>query len=134
MKATSFERSRCVPTTTSSVPSESRRRTPLHVLGRAEAGEEVDRDRKRREATLQRPEVLVGEDRRRREEGGLLPVEDALEEGPHRDLGLPVADVAAEEPVHRLVRLHVALHVADRRGLVGRLRELERVLELLLPR
>ena len=78
--------------------------------------------------------VLVGEDRRRGEDGRLLAVEDALEDGAHRDLGLAVADVAAEEPVHRLLRLHVALDVADRAELVGRLRELERLLELLLPR
>src|SRR5262249_8051829 len=103
----------------------------LALLRRAEAREEVDRDGKRGEAPLQRPEVLVREDRRRREEGRLLPVEDALEDRAHRDLGLPVADVAAEEAVHRLLRLHVALDVLDRRDLVRRLRELERLLELL---
>ena len=99
-----------------------------------EAGEEVDRHRKGREAAAERPVVLVGEDRRRGEDGRLLAVEDALEDGAHRDLGLAVADVAAEEAVHRLLRLHVALDVADRAELVGRLRELESLLELLLPR
>ena len=68
------------------------------------------------------------------EERGLLSVEDAFEDRPHRDLGLAVADVAAEKPVHRPLRLHVALDVADRPRLVGRLGELEGVLELLLPR
>ena len=87
----------------------------LLLLGGPEAGEEVDRDREGGEAAAERPVVLVGEDRRRREDGRLLAVEDALEDGPHRDLGLAVADVAAEEAVHRLLRLHVALDVADRR-------------------
>ena len=105
----------------------------LLLFLRAEAREEVERDRERREPALERPEVLVREDRRRREKRGLLAVEDALEDRAHRDLGLAVSDVAAEEAVHRLVGLHVALHVADRGGLVGRLRVLERVLELLLP-
>ena len=63
-----------------------------------------------------------------------LPSSDRLERGAHRDLGLAVADVAAEEAVHRLGRLHVALDVGDRLGLVRRLDVLERVLELLLPR
>src|ERR1039458_7320686 len=105
----------------------------LLVVLRAKTRQDVDRDGKRREPPLQRAEVLIREDRRGRKKRGLLAVEHALEDRPHRDLGLPVPHVAAQQPVHRLVGLHVPLHVAYRRGLVGRLRVLESLVELLLP-
>ena len=65
--------------------------------------------------SLQRLLVLEREHRRRREERDLLAVHHRLERGAHRDFGLAVADVAAEQAVHRRRRLHVALDVGDRR-------------------
>ena len=65
--------------------------------------------------------------------GHLLAVLTRLERGAYGDLGLAVADVAADQPVHRHDLLHVALDVLDRGQLVGRLDEGERVLELALP-
>ena len=53
--------------------------------------------------------VLLGEDRRRHEDGDLLAVVDRLERGADGQLGLAVADVAADEAVHRPGLLHVAL-------------------------
>ena len=53
-------------------------------------------------------EVLRGEHGRRHEDGDLLAVLDRLERGPQRDLGLAVADVADDQPVHRPAGLHVA--------------------------
>ncbi len=106
----------------------------LLLDARPEAGEELDRDRKRRETPAEGPEVLVGQHRRRREHRHLLSVEHGFEGRAHRDLRLAVPDVAAEEPVHRLVRLHVALDVRDRLRLIRGLRVLEGVLELFLPR
>ena len=70
---------------------------------------------------------------RRREERDLLAVHHRLERGAHRDFGLAVADVAAQQAIHRRRRFHVALDVGDRRLLIGRQLVLERVLELLLP-
>ncbi len=64
----------------------------------------------------------------------LLAVLGGLECRADRDLGLAVAHVAADQAVHRLVRLHVGLHVGDRRELVERLLERERGLHLELPR
>ena len=103
------------------------------LRARAETREQLDRHREGGEAAAEGAEVLVGEDRGRREHGDLLAVQDGLEGRAHRDLGLAVTDVAAEEPVHRLVRLHVALDVGDRLRLVGGLDVLEGVFELLLP-
>ena len=83
--------------------------------------------------SLQRLLMLEREHRRRREEGDLLAVHHRLERGAHRDLGLAVADVAAQQAVHRRRRFHVALDVGDRRLLIERQVVLERVLEFLLP-
>ena len=125
---------RCVAIRMSTEPVGDLLDDRLLLRARAEAREQLDRHREGGEAALERPEVLVGEDRRRREQRHLLAVEHGLEGGAHGDLGLAVADVAAEQAVHRLRRLHVALDVGDRLRLVGRLVVLERVLELLLPR
>ena len=97
---------------------------PRHVL---------DRDRVVLEPLGERPEVLLGEDRGRHQQHHLLAVLHGLERRPQRDLGLAVADVAADQPVHRPRRLHVGLDELDRVALVGGLGERERVLELALP-
>ena len=99
----------------------------------AEAADHVDADRERGEPLLQRLQVLEREHGRRREERDLLAVHHRLERGAHRDFGLAVADVAAQQPVHRRRRLHVALDVGDRGRLIDGQLVLERVLELLLP-
>ena len=106
----------------------------LLLLGlRPEAAHHVDVHREAGEALAQRLQVLERQHGRRRQERHLLAVHDRLEGGPHRDLGLAVADVAAEQAVHRRRDLHVALDVGDRRLLVRRQLVLEGVLELLLP-
>ena len=58
-------------------------------------------------------EVLLHQQRRRHQHGHLLAVLDRLERGAHGDLGLAVADVAADQPVHRDVALHVGLDLVD---------------------
>ena len=131
--STSFDSRRCVPTMRSTLPA-ARSVERLLLLGlRAEAAHHVDADREAGEALLQRLLVLERQHRGRREEGDLLAVHHGLERGAHRDLGLAVADVAAEQPVHRRRRFHVALDVGDRRRLIDGQVVLERVLELLLP-
>ena len=77
--------------------------------------------------------MLLGEDRRRHQQHHLLAVLHRLERGAQRDLGLAVADVAADQAVHRPRRLHVGLDELDRVALVGGLGVRERVLELALP-
>ena len=82
----------------------------------APAGDEprqpADLDGKAGEAAGEGAEVLLGENRGRRQHRDLLAVQDRLEGGPHRDLGLAVADVADQQAVHRPRRLHVALDLA----------------------
>ena len=100
---------------------------------RAEPADHVDAHREAGEPLAQRLQVLEREHGGRREERHLLAVHHRLEGRAHRHLGLAVADVAAQQPVHRRGRLHVGLDVGDRRPLVGRQVVRERALELLLP-
>src|SRR4051794_11452204 len=103
------------------------------LLRTAEAADVLDREGVVLQALRERAEVLLGEDRRRREDEDLLAVVRGLERGAERDLGLAVADVAADEAVHRLRALHVGLDLLDRLALVGRLLPGERGLELAQP-
>ena len=67
-------------------------------------GEEPDGDGECGEALIEGPDVLVRQHGRRHEDGHLLAVLDRLEGRPQGDLGLAVADVADDEPVHRAGR------------------------------
>jgi hypothetical protein len=92
----------------------------LDLLRRPEAADHVDCHGEARETLDQRLLVLKGQHRRRREHRHLLAVHDRLERGAHRHLGLAVADVAAEQAVHRRGGFHVPFDVGDGRGLIRR--------------
>ena len=122
-----------MPTMISTLPGrEIVERDFLLRLG-AEPAEHVDPHRKSGKAIPQRLLVLEGEHRRGREEGHLLAVHRRLERGAHRHFRLAVADVTAQQAVHRRRRLHVALDVGHGRALVRRQLPFEGVFELLLP-
>ena len=106
----------------------------LFLLGlRAKSADHVDSHRERGEPLAERLHVLEREHRRRREKRDLLAVHDGLERRAHRDFGLAVAHIAAEQTVHGRRRLHVALDVGDGGRLVGREVVRKGVFELLLP-
>ena len=89
-------------------------------LGRlAQARDPLDPEGQVGEALAEGAEVLLGEDRRRHQHHHLLAVGGGLDRGPQRHLGLAEADVAADQPVHRPLGLHVALDRLDRLQLVG---------------
>ncbi|HSS01846.1 MAG TPA: hypothetical protein VLM79_32535 [Kofleriaceae bacterium] len=103
----------------------------LDLLGLAlEAGQLAERERKAGEPLGHRAEVLLDEHRGRSQDARLLAALHGAEDRAQGDLGLAVADVAAHQAVHRARRLHVREHGLDRRGLIGRLVERERRLEL----
>ena len=79
------------------------------------------------------PQVLLGEDRGRRQQDHLLAVGGGLCCRPEGDLRLPVADVAADQSIHRLGGFHVGLDGLDRRYLVRRLAVREGRLECQQP-
>ena len=96
----------------------------------AEAREPRDAHGEVGEALGEGHEVLLGEHGRGREHGRLLAAEHGQQRRAQRHLGLAVADVAADEAVHGHAVLHVGEHGLDGAGLVGRLLERERLLEL----
>ncbi|MGX1120063.1 hypothetical protein RKD37_005426 [Streptomyces ambofaciens] len=98
-----------------------------------EAGQRLHAHRELRVALAERPEVLLHEQGGGDEHGDLLAVLDGLEGGADRDLRLAVADVAADQAVHRDRLLHVVLDLGDGGELVRGLRVGEGVLQLALP-
>ena len=101
--------------------------------GGAKAGDVVDREGVVGEPLREGPVVLLGEDRGGNEHEHLLAVVGGLEGGPQGDLRLAIADIAADQAVHRAGRLHVGLRELDGIALVGGLRVGEARLELALP-
>ena len=88
--------------TMSTVPSARPSIVAACSFGRHEPRQDPDLERERREALAERRVVLGREHGRRHEHRDLLAVLGRLERGAQRDLGLAVADVADDQPVHRL--------------------------------
>ena len=103
------------------------------LLGRPEAADHFDRERERRESLLEGFVVLEGKNGGGREHGDLLVIAQGLEGSAHRDFGLAITDVAAQQAIHGELRFHVALHVGDGLRLVLGLVVFERIFELLHP-
>ena len=101
---------------------------------RREARELFDAYGKGAEARAEGAVVLIGEQRRRHEHRDLLLVGDRLECGAHRDFGLAVADVAADQAIHRPRRFHVGLGRVEGFLLIGRRLVREGLFHLGLPR
>ena len=64
--------------------------------------------------------MLLRQDRRGHQHGDLLAVVDRQEGGPQGHLGLAVADVPADQPVHGSRLLHVLQHLVDGLELIRR--------------
>ena len=77
--------------------------------------------------------VLLDEQRGRHQHRDLLAVLHGLEHRTYGNLGLAIADVTADHPIHWHRLLHVALDLVDDLQLVGCLRVRERVFEFALP-
>ena len=58
-------------------------------------------------------QVLLRQDGRRRQHGDLLAAFDGEERRAHGDFGLAVADIAANQSVHRLLALHAGEGFVD---------------------
>ena len=107
------------------------RRLLLRCLKAAEHG---DAHRKIGEPFTEGARMLIGEDRRRYENGDLPLGLHRFESRAHGDLRLPVADVPDEQAIHRPDGFHIGLHLGGRFSLIGRVLEQEGRLELTLPR
>ena len=91
----------------------------LQVGGGAEPAHQLDAHRKGGEAPGEGPGVLPREQRGRHQDSHLFAVHGDLEGGPHGDLGLAVADVAADQQVHGMRLLQRLGDLLDRPLLVG---------------
>ena len=92
-----------------------------------------DLERKLRHPLGERAEMLLAQQRGGHQHGHLVAGVDRLERGPHRQFGLAVAHVAAQQAVHRPRQAHVAFDRVDGDQLVGRFVVGERGVELPLP-
>ena len=84
------------------------------------ARQQHDADAELGAEALDREEVLLRERLRRRHQRPLAAVLDRAEEGVERDDGLPRADVALQQPLHRHGAREIAVDLADDRLLLGR--------------
>ena len=133
--STSFCSSLCVPTTRSTRARAQIVTGPcVCCCGVRKARERADVYGEAAEAVEGRRVMLLRQHGRRHEDGDLLSVEHGLHGRAQRDLGLAEADVAAQQTVHGLRRLHVRLDLLDAAQLIVRLGVGEVVLELRLPR
>src|SRR5262245_61632329 len=58
-------------------------------------------------------EMLLGQNRRRRQHGNLFAAFDGEKSGSHRHFGLAVADIAADQAIRRLSALHAGQGLID---------------------
>ena len=104
------------------------------LRSRTEAAQEIHPCARMPEALYDRVVVLLYENRCRCQHGYLLVVRDRLEGRPQADLRLAVSYVAAQQPVHVPIALHVLPDLTHALGLVRRQFPRELVLKLALPR
>ena len=113
LNSTLFASTAWVPMTMSILPALHAVPGRLGLRGGDEAGEAADLDREALEAFAEGLEMLAGEQRGRRDQGDLQAGHGGDEGGAQRDLGLAEADVAADQPVHRLAGAEIVDDVVD---------------------
>src|SRR5712692_4470024 len=102
-----------------------------HLLRFSHSRDDLDTHWIVSEAISKGVEVLLSQDRGRHQYCHLLMVERSFEGRAHRHFCLPVADVAANQSVHRFRFRHVVKDLLDRLGLIRRFFELELSFELM---
>ena len=101
---------------------------PALLLGHV-TGQVGDLDPKRLEQALGAAQVLEREHLGRRHQRALAALLDGADERGERDDGLARADIALEQPLHRLLRIEVAVDRVERTLLRARERERKRLAE-----
>ncbi len=94
----------------------------FRLLGRHEPRQPADPHRHSLEAFHEVAMMLAGQQRGRADDRDLLARHRRDERRPQGHLGLAEADIAADQPVHRLARRQIVEHVGDRLQLVVGLR------------
>ena len=102
---------------------------PLLTRG-SESREHLHRDWKTLQTLPKGLEVLESQQGSRHEHRHLFAIQDGQTRGAHGDLGLAEADVATDQPIHRLGSLHIRQDVLDGLGLIRCLLPREGCLEV----
>ena len=123
-KPTGSSTSACVPTTRCSEPPASSACSSRRFFAGVAAGQQRQAEARGLQQPADVEEMLLRQDLGRRHEGHLEAVLHRDERRQQRDDRLAGADVALQQPVHRLRPLHVVDDLADRLLLVAR--QLER--------
>ena len=110
--------SACVPTTMSTVPSAMPFLVSASSFGADQPRRLPDLHRQAGEALREGLEVLARQQRRRHDDRHLQALHRRDEGGAQRHLGLAEADIAADQPVHRLAGRQILHDHVDRRLLV----------------
>ena len=105
----------------------------LDLLGGAEAGQHLHRDREGPKPGGGGGIMLLRQHSGGHQQRHLLAVQDALHGGAEGHLRLTVAHVAAEQPIHGHGFLHIGLDLPDGGQLIVGLRIVEGLLKFLLP-
>ena len=103
------------------------------LAGGAESADHLHDERILGQPLAKGAEMLLGQDRRRHQDRHLPAVVDRLERGADGQLRLAIADVAADESIHRPRPVHVSFDLGHGGELIGRLFIGECRLELRLP-
>ena len=86
----------------------------FRLFRRLESRQRAHSDRELTEPFGERGVVLLDQQCRRHQQDDLFAVLDGLERGTDGDFGLAIADVAANQAVHRDCAFHVAFYLVDR--------------------
>ena len=120
--------------TMSTAPAARSRTTLCRFAAGAEAGEQFDAEGIIGHALAEGVEMLLGQDGGGGEDGDLFAAQGGFEGGADGHFGFAVADVAADEPVHRAGALPCrALVASDGAHLVGGFLDRRSALEFALP-
>src|SRR5262245_32677221 len=98
-----------------------------------ESAQHDDRDWKCRKPLFERFEMLIAKNGGWRQYRNLFPVPYRLESRAHRYFGLAIANIAADQPVHRHWRLYIPFNVDYGRKLVRCLLVLKCFFKFFLP-
>ena len=108
-------------------------KSPFMNLSALKTRNGFNSNRRSVKARSERLEMLFRQNSRRRKNGSLFSVERGDVGCTHRDFGLAVAGIPADQPVHRLRRGKILFNRLNRRELIARLFVRERRIERLTP-
>ena len=100
---------------------------------RTKAGQHLHFDRKHLHAAVECIVVLLRQNRGRHQHGNLIAILHRFERRSQRDFGFAVANIAADQAIHRARFFHIALDIFQRPQLVVGFGKRKTILKFALP-